>query len=93
VIDATSDQHGRRQRSRPGVPDVSRTTSAAPRSAISCAWVCPRRQPMQLTGHRTRSVFDRYDIVNEQDLRDAVGKLAVERSGQFRDSGRKNAVS
>jgi integrase len=53
----------------------------------------PEKTAMLLTGHKTRSVFDRYDIVNEQDLRDAVGKLAVEGSGRFRDSGRKNAVS
>ena len=32
---------------------------------------------MQLTGHKTRSVFDRYDIVNEQDLRDSAAKLNV----------------
>ena len=34
---------------------------------------------MQLTGHKTRSVFERYNIVSDGDLRDAAARLDLAR--------------
>ncbi len=35
----------------------------------------PERIVMQMAGHKTRAIFDRYQIVADSDLRDAVDQL------------------
>lgn len=37
---------------------------------------------MRMSGHKTRDIFDRYDIVSEGDLQDAAQKLSRRLSPQ-----------
>jgi integrase len=42
----------------------------------------PESVAMSITGHRTRSVFDRYDIASQRDKRAALRAIEAHREGQ-----------
>jgi hypothetical protein len=53
----------------------------------------PERTAMALLGHKTRSIFDRYNIVSEADLAEGVRKLAAFRREAPDEPGHVVAIS
>jgi integrase len=45
-------------------------------------WQVPESVVMRMSGHRTRSVFDRYDIVEDGDVRQAVRRIEAGREAE-----------
>ena len=48
----------------------------------------PERVAMAISGHRTRAIFDRYNIVSEDDLR-----IAVQKTNHYLSAARKQSVT
>ena len=62
-------------------------------SPYTCGAGIPERIAMTMTGHKTRSVLERYNIVSPGDLREAARKLDLLHGHNSGHNAAKSAVS
>ena len=74
----------------PGVPTRFRHDCRRTAARTLLRTSVPERVAMRLTGHKSRTIFDRYNIIHEQELLDAGNQLVayLARGGFGRDRSR-----
>ena len=75
----------RRRAQRQGEDPLVFRRDAVTVRAWRTAW--PERVAMQLTGHRSRAIFDRYNIVREAELHEAGAQLVAYVAAQMTPPG------